>query len=57
VLASGVFGGDRLFVHADVYDWRISYEQSISAYYLGERVRERFDHPTTRSAPTYHRKS
>lgn len=31
------FGGDRLFVHLDVYEWRIAYEQSISAYYVGER--------------------
>ncbi len=30
------FGGDRLFVHLDVYQWRIAYEQSISAYYVGE---------------------
>jgi hypothetical protein len=32
------FGGDRLFVHADVYEWRIDYEQSICAYYLPERA-------------------
>ena len=31
-------GGDRLFVHTDVYEWRISYEQSICAYYVGERA-------------------
>ena len=31
------FGGDRLLVHLDVYQWRIAYEQSISAYYVGER--------------------
>jgi glycosyltransferase involved in cell wall biosynthesis len=31
------FGGDRLFVHADAYEWRIDYEQSISAYYVDER--------------------
>jgi hypothetical protein len=31
------FGGDRLFVHTDVYEWRIAYEQSICAYYVGER--------------------
>lgn len=30
-------GGDRLFVHLDVYEWRLAYEQSISAYYVGER--------------------
>ena len=29
--------GDRLFVHADVYRWRIAYEQSICTYYLGQR--------------------
>jgi len=28
-------GGDRLFVHLDVYQWRIAYEQSISAFYVG----------------------
>jgi tetratricopeptide (TPR) repeat protein len=28
---------DGLFVHSDVYDWRIDYEQSICAYYLPER--------------------
>jgi glycosyltransferase involved in cell wall biosynthesis len=27
---------DRLFIHNDVYDWRIDYEQSISAYYVGQ---------------------
>jgi glycosyltransferase involved in cell wall biosynthesis len=32
------FGGDRLFVHADVYEWRISYELSICAYYVDERA-------------------
>ena len=31
------FGGDQLFVHDDVYAWRIDYEQSIAAYYVGER--------------------
>jgi tetratricopeptide (TPR) repeat protein len=31
------YGGDRLFVYADVYEWRIAYEQSICAYYLVER--------------------
>jgi hypothetical protein len=31
------FGGDRLFVHADAYEWRIDYEQSICAYYVNER--------------------
>jgi hypothetical protein len=32
------FGGDRLFVHVDVYQWRIDYEQSICAYYVGQRA-------------------
>jgi hypothetical protein len=27
---------DRLFVHTDVYAWRIAYEQSIAAWYVGE---------------------
>jgi hypothetical protein len=31
------FGGDRLFVHLDVYQWRLTYEQSICAYYVGQR--------------------
>jgi tetratricopeptide (TPR) repeat protein len=31
------FGGDRLFVHADVYEWRIDYEQSLSAYYVDDK--------------------
>jgi glycosyltransferase involved in cell wall biosynthesis len=31
------FGGDRLFVHDDVYQWRIFYELSICAYYLDQR--------------------
>jgi hypothetical protein len=30
------FGGDRLFVHADVYTWRIAYELSICAYYVDQ---------------------
>jgi hypothetical protein len=34
--AAGV-SGDRLFVHADVYRWRIAYEQSICSYYVGQR--------------------
>ena len=34
---AGAVEGDRLFVHADVYLWRILYEQSICSYYLGER--------------------
>ncbi|MHB8219890.1 MAG: tetratricopeptide repeat-containing glycosyltransferase [Acidimicrobiales bacterium] len=33
------YGGDRLFVHTDVYDWRILYEESISAYYADQRDR------------------
>ncbi|HVY10300.1 MAG TPA: glycosyltransferase [Mycobacteriales bacterium] len=33
--------GDRLFVHVDVYEWRIAYEQSIAAYYAGEQARGR----------------
>jgi glycosyltransferase involved in cell wall biosynthesis len=28
--------GDRLFVHLDVYQWRIAYEQSICAFYVGQ---------------------
>lgn len=35
------YGGDRLFVHADVYQWRIAYEESICAYYLHEHDRGR----------------
>jgi Glycosyl transferase family 2 len=31
------FRGDRLFVHTDVYQWRIAYELSICAYYVDER--------------------
>jgi glycosyltransferase involved in cell wall biosynthesis len=31
------FHGDRLFVHLDVYQWRIDYELSISAYYCDAR--------------------
>jgi glycosyltransferase involved in cell wall biosynthesis len=31
------YNGDRLFVHKDVYQWRIAYEQSICAFYLEER--------------------
>ena len=27
---------DRLFIHTDVYTWRVAYEQSICAYYVGE---------------------
>jgi hypothetical protein len=27
---------DRLFVFTDVYEWRIAYEQSIAAWYVGE---------------------
>lgn len=34
---SGAVCGDRLFVHADVYRWRIAYEQSICSYYLDQR--------------------
>jgi hypothetical protein len=30
------FGGDRLFVFTDIYEWRIDYEQSICAFYLPE---------------------
>jgi glycosyltransferase involved in cell wall biosynthesis len=33
----GGFRGDRLFVHLDAYTWRIAYEQSITAYYVGAR--------------------
>jgi hypothetical protein len=32
------FGGDRLFVHLDVYQWRIAYELSICAYYVDQRA-------------------
>lgn len=28
---------DRLFVHEDVYRWRLAFERSICAYYVGER--------------------
>ncbi len=27
---------DRLFVHSDVYEWRLAYEQSICAYYVAQ---------------------
>jgi glycosyltransferase involved in cell wall biosynthesis len=37
---------DRLFVHSDVYDWRMAYERSIAAYYVG-------DHPTGRRLCEY----
>jgi hypothetical protein len=30
------FGGDRLFVHLDVYQWRIAYEESIASFYGGD---------------------
>ncbi|HWB66835.1 MAG TPA: glycosyltransferase [Mycobacteriales bacterium] len=30
---------DRLFVHTDVYDWRIAYEASIVAWYVDARAR------------------
>ncbi|HVX22464.1 MAG TPA: glycosyltransferase [Acidimicrobiales bacterium] len=33
------YGGDRLFVHTDVYDWRMAYEESICTYYVGDRER------------------
>jgi hypothetical protein len=29
--------GDSLFVHADVYEWRMAYETSIAAWHVGER--------------------
>ncbi len=29
------YGGDRLFVHADVYRWRMTYEESICSFYVG----------------------
>lgn len=32
---------DRLFIHTDVYTWRVAYEQSISAYYVGDLNRGR----------------
>jgi glycosyltransferase involved in cell wall biosynthesis len=35
--ATAEVGGDRSFVHADVYRWRIDYEQSICSYYVGQR--------------------
>ncbi len=28
---------DRLFVHEDVYQWRLAYEASVAAWYVGER--------------------
>ncbi len=37
--AATEYGGDRLFVHADVYRWRIAYEESICSFYVGERAR------------------
>ncbi len=30
---------DRLFIHTDAYVWRLAYEQSICAYYVGEMER------------------
>lgn len=30
------FHGDRLFVHVDVYQWRMAYEASLAAYYLDD---------------------
>jgi glycosyltransferase involved in cell wall biosynthesis len=33
--------GDRLFVHTDVCEWRIAYEQSIVAWYVDEREQGR----------------
>ncbi len=36
-LAGEALHEDRLFVHTDVYDWRIAYEQSLAAYYVGEK--------------------
>jgi glycosyltransferase involved in cell wall biosynthesis len=33
--------GDTLFVHADVYEWRLAYETSIAAWYAGEHRRGR----------------
>lgn len=32
---------DRLFIHTDVYTWRMAYEESICAYYVGEMSRGR----------------
>ncbi len=32
---------DRLFVHTDVNGWKLAYEQSICAYYVGELARGR----------------
>jgi glycosyltransferase involved in cell wall biosynthesis len=32
---------DRLFVHTDVFAWRLAYERSICAYYVGETARGR----------------
>jgi len=32
---------DRLFVHTDVAAWKVAYEQSICAYYVGELPRGR----------------
>ena len=31
--------GDRLFVHVDVYRWRMAYEESICSYYVGAHER------------------
>jgi hypothetical protein len=30
---------DRLFIHTDTYMWRLAYEQSICAFYVGETAR------------------
>ena len=35
------FRDDRLFVHVDVYEWRVAYEESIAAYYLDDFDRGR----------------
>lgn len=33
------YNGDRLFVHTDVYRWRMAYEESICSYYVGAHRR------------------
>jgi glycosyltransferase involved in cell wall biosynthesis len=44
--SAGARSSDRLFVHSDVYEWRMAYERSIAAYYVG-------DHPTGRRLCEY----
>jgi tetratricopeptide (TPR) repeat protein len=44
---------DRLFVHESAYEWRMAYERSIAAYYVGDRStgRRLCEYLTTRELP------